>query len=195
MTNPRPTKSIKSDPTEANAFSGKILFRMMQMILMAFALCLFTGCVSFYTTKTVQQAPLPAGEVKADQARVCVYCIDTLGGIPARISDGDTVIGELANRGYLCWDRPPGKAVLRAIRPHGRGIFGAAKAELPIEPSAGQTNYFQAGIDAGGALQVISPIISQATTTFTLIPRPEPQAAADIAKECKPPAVSAAGDK
>ena len=47
------------------------------MIVMS-SLCLLTGCVSFYTTKTVQQVPLATGDVKADQSRVCVYCITVI---------------------------------------------------------------------------------------------------------------------
>ena len=87
--------------------------KIMQIVGLTMGLALLTGC-SF---TTVQRAPLATGAVQASQSRIYVYSLKGIGGKPAKISDGDTLIGDLSNHSYLCWDRAPGKTVIRARLP------------------------------------------------------------------------------
>jgi hypothetical protein len=173
----------------ATSFSGEVLSRMMRIVIVASSLGLLAGCAS-----SSQRAPLATGDVQADQSRVYVYCISGIGAKPAKISDGDSVIGNLGPHSYVCWDRSPGKTVIRARLPHGRGVWGDAKAELQFDLTAGQTNYVQAGVFVPFYV-VISPIAGQAATKFSLVSKPQKEAMADIAKECKPPGDSGASRK
>jgi hypothetical protein len=128
-----------------------------------------------------------------------VYSLKGIGGKPARISDGDTRIGDLSNHAYLCWDRPPGKTVIRAILPHGRGVWGDAKAEMSLDVIGGQTYYLQTGVDvpAGplNAISTLANVVSQHNTSFSLEVRSQADGAADIARECKAPEDSTASGK
>jgi len=155
------------------------------MFGLTIGLALLTGC-SF---TTVQRAPLATGAVPASQARIYVYSLKGIGGKPAKISDGATQIGELSNHAYLCWDRAPGKTVIRARLPHGRGVWGDANAELSLDVIGGQTYYLQTGVDVPWFV-VVSAGAGQAATTFTLAARTPQDGAADIARDCKAPETS-----
>jgi len=159
--------------------------KIIQIVGLTICLALLAGC-SF---TTVQRAPLATGAVQASQSRIYVYSLKGIGGKPAKISDGDTMIGELSNHAYLCWDRAPGKTVIRAILPHGRGVWGDAKAELSLDLVGGQTYYLQTGVDVPWYVAV-SAVAGQAATTFTLAARSPQDGAADIARECKAPETS-----
>ena len=160
--------------------------KIIQIVGLTIGLALLTGC-SF---TTVQRAPLATGAVQASQARIYVYSLKGIGGKPAKISDGDTQIGDLSNHSYLCWDRAPGKTVIRARLPHGRGIWGDANAELSLDVIGGQTYYLQTGVDVPWFV-VVSAAAGQAATTFTLAARTPQDGAADIARDCKAPETSA----
>jgi len=164
---------------------------MIHTVIVVSSLGLLAGCAS----TTTQRVPLATGAVNAGQSRVYVYCIKGMGGLPAKIRDGDSVIGDLADHGYVCWDRAPGKAVIRARRPHGKGIWGDAVAELSLDLVEGQTYYVQACMKVNGPLYAISPAIAQAGTTFSLVPRPQDEGAEDVGGSCKSPEVSAANGK
>ena len=159
--------------------------KIIQIVGLTIGLALLAGC-SF---TTVQRAPLATGAVQASQARIYVYSLKGIGGKPAKISDGDTLIGKLSNHAYLCWDRAPGKTVIRAILPHGRGVWGDAKAELSLDVIGGQTYYLQTGVDVPWFV-VVSATAGQAATTFSLAARSPQDGAADIARECKAPETS-----
>jgi hypothetical protein len=189
MNNTKITKSTKNREDAIAVFFGKCLSWMMHAVIVVSSLGLLAGCAS-----TTQRVPVAIGVLKADQSRVCVYCISGMGGLPAKISDGDSVIGNLGDHGYICWDRAPGKIVIRAIRPHGRGIWGASKAELPLDLIGEQTYYVQAGMCVPWYV-VVSAAAGQAATTFSLVSRPQQEAVADIARECKSPEGSAANGK
>jgi hypothetical protein len=159
--------------------------KIIQIVGLTIGFALLTGC-SF---TTVQRAPLAIGAVQASQSRIYVYSLKGIGGKPAKISDGDTLIGDLSNHAHLCWDRAPGKTVIRARLPHGRGIWGDANAELLLDLVGGQTYYLQTGVDVPWFV-VVSAGAGQAATTFTLAARSPQDGAADIARECKAPETS-----
>ena len=157
--------------------------KIIQIVGLTIGFALLTGC-SF---TTVQRASLATGAVQASQSRIYVYSLKGIGGKPAKISDGDTLIGDLSNHSYLCWDRAPGKTVIRASLPHGRGFWGDAKAELSLDLIGGQTYYLQTGVDVPGGPLFQGGLWSQYHTTFSLAARPSQDGAADIARECKAP--------
>jgi hypothetical protein len=166
---------------------------MICVVMMLSSLGLVTGCAS---TKTTQRVLLATGAVKADQSRVYVYCIKGLQVVPANISDGDSPIGDVMEKGYICWDRVPGKTVIRARMAHGKGVFGDLQAELPLDLTGGQTYYVQVyQVNPAQAVAIISPLIAAPYDTLSLLSPPPQEAAADIARECKAPVVSASNGK
>lgn len=176
--------------TKWDAWLSRLSRTICAMVVVGF-LGLIAGCV----TTSTQNVALATGPIKPDQSRVCVYALAGMGALPAKISDGDSAIGDLAGHGYVCWDRAPGKCTLRAVRPHGRGVWGDSEASLPLDLVGGQTYYVQACLEnTTGPLQ-LAPLVSSALTTFRLVPKPQLDASADLARECKAPALSGPNGK
>ena len=151
------------------------LFRSLSAILLIFCCFFLMGCAA----PTTQQAPKATGNLKANESRICVYCYGWPPRLSAKLSDGDTFIGDLANRGYICWDRSPGQTEIRAVLPHAKGVLGGAKAALPLDLVAGQTYYVKAVWDANNWLVALSKA--------SLVLRPNSEAIREIARECKNP--------
>jgi hypothetical protein len=90
-----------------------------------------------------QKVPMPAQNVAVSRADVCrIYVLrssDARGSLRnIRVYDGDTEIGTIDSDEYLCWERPPGKSLVRLYY-EGVGIgVGEQEGLLDHRGDAGQ---------------------------------------------------------
>jgi hypothetical protein len=90
-----------------------------------------------------QKVPMPAQDVTVSRADVCrIYVLRASGARGSlrniRVFDADTEIGTIDSDEYLCWERPPGKTLVRLYY-EGVGIgVGEQEGLLDHRGEAGQ---------------------------------------------------------
>jgi len=116
------------------------------MRLAASPLALFVLLLASCAGSGHQRAPMPplGASVPSDRCRVYVAREDTHAGSirNVRVFDGDTEIGLIHEKEFLCWERKPGRGVGRAVF---EGLSVDTRAvenvfDLPREP--GTTGYY-----------------------------------------------------
>ena len=110
--------------------------RTMLITILLPILAFFTGCAKFRCWQTV---PFPNQQVKIENPQMArIYLMrDTVLGDESNIMDGNTYIGRMTAHRYLCWEREPGKAVIKTM-------YGATKKKTPtleLSVEAGKTYY------------------------------------------------------
>ena len=93
------------------------------------------GC----TAATIQYVPLPQQAHAIDdpnKARIYVVRSKEYGSwVSGLVKDGDTVIGKIGPKGFLSWERAPGKTTLT--------IQADNLSPMPLTAVAGQVYYFE----------------------------------------------------
>lgn len=88
--------------------------KLSKLICGLCALIVMTGCAS-----TVQYVRFPdQTKMIEDSNKARIYVVrPTIVGyaIPMNVIDGSNLIGKTGPKGYLCWERDPGKAELRGV--------------------------------------------------------------------------------
>lgn len=120
----------------------------------------FAGCVSIPLTPprvgispAQQYVPIPqniSGPVDANRARIFFITnmdsriLATVWKGHIRISDGQTVIGQLQSAGYLCWERGPGDTLIKFTMPgneNDNGWYVQHFSSYQIRAEAGHSYY------------------------------------------------------
>lgn len=109
---------------------------------------LAAGCAS-----TRQQVPVPdlGKSIEAPwKARIYAVRPYSYAGSAGtvRVKDGETVIGDLGVRSYLCWERKPGRT--EVVMEVTDALIGVMRASVTLDAEKGQTYYVQTSIGFGG---------------------------------------------
>src|SRR5262245_27633075 len=134
----------------------------MRFALLALATLALSACAG----SGHQSVPMPlsGSNVPTDRCRVYVAREDTTAGSlrNVRVFDGDTEIGVIHEREFLCWDRKPGRGVGRLVF-EGLSLDTAAVEnvfDLPREP--GTIGYYAIRIVHSGHKPEVTPLSSEA---------------------------------
>ena len=108
---------------------------MKLQIRLIFIVILFFISIGCATTR--QYVPFPDQSKKIenpDLGRVYLFRPSVFGfAIPMQIYDSNKVIGDTGPKGYLCWEREPGKTKIAGLAEN--------KSELPLEVNRGKVYY------------------------------------------------------
>lgn len=104
------------------------------------AMILITGCAS---TKQYVRFPNQNKAIEnPTMARIYVARPTSFGGaISMKVSDGDTVIGKTGPKGYLCWERVPGKITIKGKSEN--------SCQLTLDTEQGESYYVQQHVRFG----------------------------------------------
>lgn len=134
------------------------------MRLALFALTVLTLAACAGSGHQSVPMPLSGSSVPTDRCRVYVAREDTTAGSlrNVRVFDGDTEIGVIHEREFLCWDRKPGRGVGRLVF-EGLSLDTAAVEnvfDLPREP--GTIGYYAIRIVHSGHKPEVTLLSSEA---------------------------------
>ena len=134
----------------------------MRVSLLALAVLFLSACAG----SGHQRVPMPlsGSSVPSDRCRVYVAREDTTAGSlrNVRVFDGDTEIGVIHEREFLCWERKAGRGVGRLVF-EGLSLDTAAVEnvfDLPREP--GTTGYYAIRIVHSGHKPEVALLSSEA---------------------------------
>lgn len=134
----------------------------MRSVLLALAVLTLSACAG----SGHQRVPMPlsGSSVPNDRCRVYVAREDTTAGSlrNVRVFDGDTEIGIIHEREFLCWERKPGRGVGRLVF---EGLSPDTAAvenvfDLPREP--GSTGYYAIRILQSGRKPEVTLLSTEA---------------------------------
>lgn len=94
-----------------------------------------------------QLVPMPAQDVELSRSELCrIYVIRSsqpMGALRVmRVFDGDTEIGSVDGGQYLCWERTPGRIVVRALYEGPTLDRGQQEEMVDLRAEAGNVYYF-----------------------------------------------------
>jgi hypothetical protein len=98
-----------------------------------------------------QLVPMPSQDVTLSRPDLCrIYVLraaQPMGAVRTmRVFDQDREIGTLAGDEYLCWERPPGRALLRVVYEGPRIDRGELEDLYDLQADAGSVHYLGVGL-------------------------------------------------
>ncbi len=146
--------SWKAQPAahpRAEARTGNRHPRILRVLA---GVCLGAGLLAC-AADSYQRVPLPSQTVElADPAHCRVYVArssQVRGAIrELRVYDGDTEIGCLGPGDYLCWERAPGRSLLRVVYEGPEIDRGDLEELQDFSAGAGEVRYFAVTLKRGG---------------------------------------------
>jgi hypothetical protein len=106
-----------------------------------------TALVSACGAPSQQLVPLPPQDVELSRPELCrIYVIRSsqpMGAVrEMRVFDGDTEIGSVGSGEYVCWERTPGRTLLRALYEGPTIDRGDQDDMVDLQAEAGTVHYF-----------------------------------------------------